>query len=73
MASKSEQETAAANGMWLIHPSHKHKKNSGSMLTGRKHTKNRETGRWLLKLGDQYWSVLKIILFLFTAMVSLDL
>ena len=22
MASKSEQETAAANGMWLIHPSH---------------------------------------------------
>ena len=42
MASKSKQELAADNGMWLTHPNHLNvnkKINSGSVLTGRKHTK----------------------------------
>ena len=39
MASKSEPENAVDNGMWLTHPSHLHvNKNSGLVLTGRKHT-----------------------------------
>ena len=41
MTSKSEREIAADNGMWLTHLSHrrKNKKNSGLVLSGRKHTK----------------------------------
>ena len=42
MTSKSEREIAADNGMWLLtHLSHrrKNKKNSGLVLSGRKHTK----------------------------------
>ena len=48
MASKSEQEIAAENGIWLTHPSYfkcKHKTNSGSVLTRRKHIK-------IVRLGD---------------------
>ena len=47
-ASKSEQEIAAENGIWLTHPSYfkcKHKTNSGSVLTVRKHIK-------IVRLGD---------------------
>ena len=42
MASKSAREILADNGMWLTHLNHlnvRTKKNSGSVLTGRKHTK----------------------------------
>ena len=63
MALKSERKISADNDMWLIHPSHLNvnkKKNSGSVQTGRKHTKfvgpgdgclNRETSNKSGRLG----------------------
>ena len=49
MVSKSERETD--NGMWLIQPSHLNVNKSGSVLTGRKHSKIVRPGDGCLKIG----------------------